>query len=432
MFRGIRDLVPRSSARSGSSAAPAHIARPGALVPDRARRPPAAAERGRRASRPAVGRVRRAADADHVRARGARRRSMEGRGAFATWRGRAAGCRSACCGTRPASPPRRCPPGSRTTGLPLAVQLVGAPHGEAHAAGARGPDRGRPLVATSPPTRLRLLACRRRMAVCRICSGELELRVRGNGAALTAAALSPSAHEPGAPRRPARLPRVRHRPAARAAVRRAAARPLPRDARRRVPGRGGGPPRDREPPARPDRRARAARAGCSTSAAATACCSTRRAGAATRRVGLELSRDAARHARDALGLDVRELPLEAFGAGRNGDSPGEFDVVVLADVLEHLDDPVAAIDRCARLLRPGGVLCIVTPDPSSLTARAGRRALVGLPARPHRAAPAPHAARADLGARARDLRRRPVRAHVRRAPLGRRARGAARAARAGR
>ena len=35
------------------------------------------------------------------------------------------------------------------------------------------------------------------MAVCRICSGELELRLRGNGAALTAAHFSPSAHVPG-------------------------------------------------------------------------------------------------------------------------------------------------------------------------------------------------------------------------------------------
>src|SRR5919204_350741 len=85
-------------------------------------------------------------------------------------------------------------------------------------------------------------------------------------------------------------------------------------------------------------------------------------------VGLELSRAAARHARETLGLDVREEPVERFV-----DLDG-FDVVVLADVLEHLDDPVAAVDRCAGLLRPGGALCVVTPDPSSLTARiAGRR-----------------------------------------------------------
>jgi SAM-dependent methyltransferase len=85
-------------------------------------------------------------------------------------------------------------------------------------------------------------------------------------------------------------------------------------------------------------------------------------------VGLELSRSAARHAREDLGLDVREIPLEEFGAWDG------FDVVVLADVLEHLDDPVASVQRCARLLRPDGALCVVTPDPSSLTARvAGRR-----------------------------------------------------------
>ena len=85
-------------------------------------------------------------------------------------------------------------------------------------------------------------------------------------------------------------------------------------------------------------------------------------------VGLELSRDAASHARDALGLDVRELPLEEF------DDTEGFDVVALVDVLEHLDDPVGGIERCARLLRPGGLLCIATPDPSSLPARlAGAR-----------------------------------------------------------
>jgi SAM-dependent methyltransferase len=44
-------------------------------------------------------------------------------------------------------------------------------------------------------------------------------------------------------------------------------------------------------------------------------------------------------------------------------------VIVLADVIEHLDDPVAAIDRCGRLLEPGGVLCVVTPDPASRTAQ---------------------------------------------------------------
>ena len=73
---------------------------------------------------------------------------------------------------------------------------------------------------------------------------------------------------------------------------------------------------------------------------------------------------------------MREQPVESFV-----DLDG-FDVVVLADVIEHLDDPVAAVDRCAGLLRPGGVLCVVTPDPSSVTARIAGPALVGLRARP--------------------------------------------------
>jgi SAM-dependent methyltransferase len=80
-------------------------------------------------------------------------------------------------------------------------------------------------------------------------------------------------------------------------------------------------------------------------------------------VGLELSRSAASHARERLGLDVREVPLEDFETGEG------FDVVFLVDVLEHLDDPLAGIDHCVRLLRPDGVLCVVTPDPSSPTAR---------------------------------------------------------------
>ena len=85
--------------------------------------------------------------------------------------------------------------------------------------------------------------------------------------------------------------------------------------------------------------------------------------------GLELSESAARYAADALGLDIRRAALEDLAADEE-----PFDVVLLVDVLEHLKDPRAAIDRCRDLLAPGGTLCVATPDPSSLTARlAGRR-----------------------------------------------------------
>jgi SAM-dependent methyltransferase len=77
--------------------------------------------------------------------------------------------------------------------------------------------------------------------------------------------------------------------------------------------------------------------------------------------GVELSEHAAAHARDQLGLTVHSKTLAELNA--------TYNVIVLADVIEHLDDPVAAIEHCGRLLEPGGVLCVVTPDPASRTAR---------------------------------------------------------------
>ena len=94
--------------------------------------------------------------------------------------------------------------------------------------------------------------------------------------------------------------------------------------------------------------------------------------------GLEPSRYASAYAREELRLPVREATLADLAAAAE---PPRYAVIVLADVLEHLDDPAAAIDDCARLLAPGGVLCLVTPDPASRTARlAGARWWGYLPA----------------------------------------------------
>jgi SAM-dependent methyltransferase len=82
--------------------------------------------------------------------------------------------------------------------------------------------------------------------------------------------------------------------------------------------------------------------------------------------GLELSQYAAQHARERLRLPVQDRTLSSLAAEPR---PPAYAAIVLADVLEHLDDPVAAIDDCIRLLEPGGVLCLVTPDPASRTAQ---------------------------------------------------------------
>jgi SAM-dependent methyltransferase len=90
--------------------------------------------------------------------------------------------------------------------------------------------------------------------------------------------------------------------------------------------------------------------------------------------GIDMSRTAIAHARDVLGVDAHEGGLELLDGA-------QFDAIVLADVIEHLLDPRGALERCGALLAPGGVLCVVTPDPSSLARRiAGRRWWGFLPA----------------------------------------------------
>jgi 2-polyprenyl-3-methyl-5-hydroxy-6-metoxy-1,4-benzoquinol methylase len=49
--------------------------------------------------------------------------------------------------------------------------------------------------------------------------------------------------------------------------------------------------------------------------------------------------------------------------------PGEFDVVTMWDVIEHVTDPRATLEHAWRLLKPGGLLVVHTIDIESLFAR---------------------------------------------------------------
>jgi 2-polyprenyl-3-methyl-5-hydroxy-6-metoxy-1,4-benzoquinol methylase len=88
----------------------------------------------------------------------------------------------------------------------------------------------------------------------------------------------------------------------------------------------------------------------------------------------------------SLGWDVRGIEPDAAAvevARQNGlevtcatleeaqFSEGGFDVVTMGHVIEHLPNPIETLRECARVLKPGGRLVVVTPNASSL----GRRLL---------------------------------------------------------
>lgn len=79
--------------------------------------------------------------------------------------------------------------------------------------------------------------------------------------------------------------------------------------------------------------------------------------------GIEPSSALADDAERLFGLKLFRGSAEQFPGGEN------FQVVTLLDVLEHVTDPNALLAALARLLAPGGVLVVSTPDIGSLPAR---------------------------------------------------------------
>lgn len=80
--------------------------------------------------------------------------------------------------------------------------------------------------------------------------------------------------------------------------------------------------------------------------------------------GVEPSEFAARFARERMGVEVQQ------GSLFDADLPAAaFQAVVLGDVIEHLPDPGAALERISGLLAPGGVVYFALPDAGSRVAR---------------------------------------------------------------
>jgi 2-polyprenyl-3-methyl-5-hydroxy-6-metoxy-1,4-benzoquinol methylase len=75
-------------------------------------------------------------------------------------------------------------------------------------------------------------------------------------------------------------------------------------------------------------------------------------------VGVELepvvAREAERVLDEVIVSDIDEIDLRSLS--------GDFDLIVLADILEHLRDPWAVLDRLRVLLKPGGYMLASLPN----------------------------------------------------------------------
>lgn len=79
--------------------------------------------------------------------------------------------------------------------------------------------------------------------------------------------------------------------------------------------------------------------------------------------GVEISHFAAQRARER-GLRVATGRLEDLDL-----PPASFDVITLYDAIEHMTDPVSTLAAVRRLLVPGGIVHLVTPNVGGMQAR---------------------------------------------------------------
>lgn len=82
--------------------------------------------------------------------------------------------------------------------------------------------------------------------------------------------------------------------------------------------------------------------------------------------GIEPSARGVAAAHAVYGLELGRAGIEEAAV-----EAGSLDAVTVWHVLEHLDDPAAALVRVTEWLRPGGVVLVGVPNAASLQARAG-------------------------------------------------------------
>jgi 2-polyprenyl-3-methyl-5-hydroxy-6-metoxy-1,4-benzoquinol methylase len=74
-------------------------------------------------------------------------------------------------------------------------------------------------------------------------------------------------------------------------------------------------------------------------------------------IGVEVSDYAAQFARENFNLDIRIGPLESHKF-----SPEIFDIILALEVIEHVPSPTRFLKEISRILKPGGIVAISTPN----------------------------------------------------------------------
>lgn len=74
-------------------------------------------------------------------------------------------------------------------------------------------------------------------------------------------------------------------------------------------------------------------------------------------IGVDVSESACLHAHEKYGLDARTGHAEQIPL-----ADASMEVVVSFETIEHVLNPIRFLDECARILSPGGVLIISTPN----------------------------------------------------------------------
>lgn len=81
-------------------------------------------------------------------------------------------------------------------------------------------------------------------------------------------------------------------------------------------------------------------------------------------LGVEACAPAAARGRERFGLDIRACRLEDAGL-----PPASFEVVHSSHLIEHLNEPRSYLAEARRLLAPGGILVVTTPNADGFQAR---------------------------------------------------------------